>query len=54
MRADVGVQFGQMITRRLSPTRDFAIPFPPKQLIHKIGHRDVAVARELKAAEDVH
>jgi hypothetical protein len=47
------VQLGKMKTA-LAADSDFAIPLPPKQLIHEISQRDAAVARELNAAEDIH
>jgi hypothetical protein len=34
--------------------RNLAISFSPQQFVDKVGHRDIAVARELKAPEDIH
>jgi hypothetical protein len=51
--ANFVVQFGEM-KMPVVTDRDFAISFASEQLIDKIGNRDFAVTRELKAAEDIH
>ena len=51
--ADFGVQFRETKGPVLADG-DFAIPLATNQLVHKIGNRDAAVARESVAVQKAH
>jgi hypothetical protein len=44
--SDIDLQISET-KRAILSDGDFAIPFPPQQFVHKIGHGDAAVPREL-------